>query len=67
MRKGIVQYYLPDKGYGYIRDTENREEFHFTKKNLLEAIQSKDVVYFEVRENKYGLIATNIRKAADLS
>ena len=62
MRKGIVQYYLPEKGYGYIRDLESREEFHFTKKDLLEAIQSKDVVHFEVKENKHGLYAVNIRK-----
>lgn len=63
MRKGKVQYYLAEKGYGYIRDLENREEFHFNKKNLLEAVQTKDLVYFEVKENKHGLHAIKIRKA----
>lgn len=62
MRKGKVQYYLVEKGYGYIRDLKNREEFHFSKKNLLEKVASKDLVCFELKENKQGLHAIKVRK-----
>lgn len=62
MRKGKVQYYLPEKGYGYIRDLENLEEFHFSKKNTLEEVHSKDLVCFELKENKQGLHAIKVRK-----
>lgn len=61
-RKGKVQYYLVERGSGFIRDLENREEFHFTKKNLLDEVKSKDLVWFEVKENKQGLHAIKIQK-----
>lgn len=60
MRKGIVQYYLEQKGYGYIRDPETREEFFFTKKHLKTAVRDKVTVRFEVGENRHGLFAFNI-------
>lgn len=62
MRKGKVQYYLTDKGYGFIRDLENREEFHFSKKNTLGTVAEKDLVVFEIKENKQGLHAIKVRK-----
>ncbi|GAB5553709.1 MAG: hypothetical protein Sapg2KO_33000 [Saprospiraceae bacterium] len=62
MRKGKVQYYLTDKGYGFIRDLENREEFHFSKKNILNKVVEKDLVVFEINENKQGLHAIKVRR-----
>ena len=59
--QGIVQFYLEDKGYGYIRDLETREEFHFTEKVLLTAVKDKDQVIFSVGENKRGLFAKRVR------
>jgi cold shock CspA family protein len=64
MRKGIVQYYLEKKGYGYIRDLETREEFFFKKKHLQSDVRDKVMVYFAVGENKQGLYAYNIRRAS---
>ncbi|MEO0339870.1 MAG: cold shock domain-containing protein [Bacteroidota bacterium] len=61
IRQGIVQFYLEDKGYGYIRDLATREEFHFTKKVLLTTIKDKDRVVFAVGESKQGLFAKNVR------
>ncbi len=61
IRKGIVQFYLPTKGYGYIRDLETREEFHFNKKALLTAVKDKDQVTFSVGESKQGLYAKEVR------
>lgn len=61
MRKGIVQYYIEGKAYGYIRDPKTREEFFFTKKHLKTKVYDKAVVLFEIGENRHGLYAYNIR------
>ncbi|HKK74585.1 MAG TPA: cold shock domain-containing protein [Saprospiraceae bacterium] len=66
MRKGIVQYYLEQKGYGYIRDPKTREEFFFKKKHLQTEVYDKARVRFEVGENRHGLYACNIRLEASL-
>lgn len=60
MRKGIVQYYLEQKGYGYILDPQTREEFFFTKKHLKTQVYDKAVVRFELGENRHGLYAYHI-------
>lgn len=60
MPKGIVQYFLKTKGYGYIRVSETREEFYVHKKNLLEPIQKGDIVEFEIAENKHGMYAIKV-------
>lgn len=61
MRRGIIQFYLTDKGFGYIRDLTTREEFFFTKKNLKTPVKDKDEVWFEIGENTQGLYAYNIK------
>ena len=61
MPVGIVQFYLKDKGYGYIREEDTREEFHFVKKQLQDEVKDKDWVQFEIGEGKHGLFAKEIR------
>lgn len=61
MRRGIVQYYLKHKGYGYIRDPRTREEFFFMRKHLQTEIYDKAPVRFAIGENRYGLFACNIQ------
>ena len=62
MPKGIVQFFIESKNYGYIRVPETREEFYVHRKNLLEPIQKGDVVLFEIREDKQGAFAAEVRK-----
>jgi hypothetical protein len=35
MQLGIIIFYLPEKGYGYLRLDGTREEFHFRAKNVV--------------------------------
>ena len=65
MLKGIVQFYLPDKLYGYIRVPETLEEFHFSGKKLKSPLKKGDVVSFELKNDKQGLIAVNVQKLGD--
>ena len=65
MPKGIIKFYLEQKGYGYLRDLESRAEFHFSKRNLKTIIKDKDFVHFEIAENKQGLYADKIEKIGE--
>ena len=62
MLKGIVQFFLPDKGYGYIRIPETREEIFVPRKELLHPVRKGDAVQFELRENQFGLYAAQVKK-----
>ena len=61
---GIIQVYLPAKGYGYIRLPDTREEFFFKTKNLREPVARGDYVRFVLREGAQGWYADEITLAA---
>ncbi len=61
MTIGIVVFYLPDKGYGYVRVPDTREEFHFRTRNLLDPVRAGDRVQFRLRQNRQGWFADEIR------
>ena len=61
MYQGVIIFYLPEKGYGYLRLSGTREEFHFRRKHLTGAeVQSGDTVRFTLREGKQGYFADEI-------
>ena len=57
---GIVQFFLEEKGYGYIRVPETREEFYFQRKQLRTPVSSKDKVCFVIREDRHGKYAAEV-------
>ncbi|MCP9236867.1 cold-shock protein [Lewinella sp. JB7] len=62
---GTIAFYLPDRGYGYLRLRDTREEFHFRKRNLRTAtVQKGDLVRFVLREGPGGYYADEIEPAA---
>jgi len=65
MPVGIIQFFMERKGFGYVRVPETREEFHFRKKALQSPVKKGDRVSFEIKENKQGLFAVQIRKTED--
>lgn len=67
MHEGIIQFFLPEKGYGYIRIPETREEIFVQKKDLLDLVEKGDSVRFEIRENQYGLFAAQVKKIPSFS
>lgn len=62
MPVGIIQFFMKSKGFGYVRVPETREEFHVRRKNLLTPVQKGDRVRFEIKENKRGMYAAQVRK-----
>lgn len=61
MPKGIVQYFLQTKGFGYIRIPETREEIYVHQRDILEPIKKGDIVTFEIGEDKQGLYAQKVQ------
>ncbi|NBC09419.1 MAG: cold shock domain-containing protein [Bacteroidetes bacterium] len=61
MPVGIIQFFLADKGYGYIRVPESREEFFVHRKQLQQPVDRGMKVQFTVRENKQGAYAAEVR------
>ncbi len=64
MPRGIVQFFLVDKGYGYIRVPETREEFYVHRKQLKGPVQRGDQVRFVVKENKQGAYAAEVERCS---
>ncbi|MEM9928730.1 MAG: hypothetical protein AAF840_02825 [Bacteroidota bacterium] len=59
--QGIILFYLPAKGYGYLRLQGTREEFYFRKANLLVAeVKKGDLVSFQLRSGRQGFFADQI-------
>jgi len=62
MHTGIILFYLSDKGYGYLRLLDTREEFHFRAKNVVASnLKKGDVVNFFLREGRQGYYADEIK------
>jgi cold shock CspA family protein len=63
MHLGTIIFYLSEKGYGYLRLQDTREEFHFRTKNVLEKSLAKgDIVRFKLKEGKQGYYADEITR-----
>lgn len=61
---GTIVFYLPDRGYGYLRLHDTREEFYFRRGNLRAAAVGKgDVVRFVLRQNRQGYYADEVTPA----
>jgi cold shock CspA family protein len=63
MQTGTIIFYLPEKGYGYLRLLDTREDFHFRAKNLLaDTISAGELVSFELKQGRQGYFADQIRR-----
>jgi len=61
---GIVVFYDPEKGYGYLRLAGTLEEFHFRRGNLADGLVVKgDAVTFVLRQGRQGYFADEVKRA----
>ncbi|MGF7140480.1 cold-shock protein [Roseimarinus sediminis] len=60
-RKGIVTFFNDNKGFGFIRDLENRQSVFVHANNLQEEIREDNVVTFEVGKGPKGPTALNVK------
>src|SRR5687768_12890277 len=62
IRTGIVTFFNDEKGFGFIKDTENGQSVFIHVNQLSEAIGQNDRVTFEVEMGHKGASATNVTK-----
>jgi len=60
---GIISFFNTDKGYGFIRDADTRDNVFFHVNNLLYAAKENDKVKFQTEKGPKGLSAVKIEKA----
>lgn len=61
-KTGIVDYFNPDKGFGFIRDLVSGEKIFFHMNNANELINERDKVTFSVEHGPRGLNAIGVSK-----
>lgn len=57
---GVVKFFAEAKGFGFIVDDVNHQEYFFHFSNTLDKVQKDDHVTFELVEGKRGLNAVNV-------
>ena len=63
--KGVVKFFNPAKGYGFIKAEDGKEYFvHYTGLSEGTTITQDDEVSFEVTEGNKGPKAVNVSKIA---
>ncbi len=61
LHEGIILFFLPKKGYGYLRLAGTREEFHFKQRDVRYAnVAAGQRVSFELSESRQGMRAINV-------
>lgn len=64
MKEGTVKFFNETKGFGFVKETSTGQEYFVHVSGLLvDTLQEKDEVTFELKEGKKGLNAVNVRLA----
>ncbi len=63
MNTGVISFFNTDKGYGFIRDADTRENVFFHVNNLQYQAKENDKVKFQTEKGPKGLSAVKIAKA----
>ena len=61
IRKGVVTFFNESKGFGFIRDMENKQSVFVHANNLLEAVKENNIVTFEIGKGPKGATALKVK------
>ncbi len=61
IRKGVVTFFNDSKGFGFIKDSESKQDVFVHVNNVLEEIKENNVVTFEVEMGPKGPTAVNVK------
>lgn len=62
MKTGIVKFFNNEKGFGFIKDDETKEDIFVHKTGLIDNITEDDHVSYETEQGRKGLNAINVTK-----
>ncbi|MBK0378844.1 cold-shock protein [Mucilaginibacter segetis] len=60
-KKGTVKFFNATKGFGFVSQSENRNDVFVHSTGLIDEIRQNDNVLFDVEEGKKGLTAVNVK------
>ncbi|MCI5054719.1 MAG: cold shock domain-containing protein [Flavobacteriales bacterium] len=63
IRRGKIEFYNTEKGFGFIKDSKNQEKYFFHASSMEEEPKENMKVVFELEPGKKGLNAVNITYA----
>lgn len=58
---GVVKFFNPAKGFGFIKHDESNQETFVHISGLKDQVKENDRVEFELEQGKRGMNATNVR------
>lgn len=61
-RKGKVEFFNDQKGFGFIKDIDTQEKFFVHVHGLIDKIQENDMVVFEIERGLKGMNAIKVKK-----
>lgn len=61
--KGRVEFYNPDKGFGFIKNLNSVEKYFFHINNAFESITEGHLVTFDTERGDRGISAVNVKLA----
>lgn len=61
-RKGKVEFFNDQKGFGFIKDIDSQEKFFVHVHGLIDKIQENDMVVFEIERGLKGMNAIKVKK-----
>jgi CspA family cold shock protein len=63
MQKGTVKFFNESKGFGFIVDSESKNEYFVHVSGLNDQVRENDEVTFELQDGRKGLNAVNVKLA----
>ena len=61
IRKGVVTFFNDSKGYGFIRDMDNKQSVFVHANNCLELVKENNIVTFEIGKGPKGPTALKVK------
>ena len=63
MNKGIVKFFNETKGFGFIIESDSKQEYFVHVSGLVDKVKENDEVVFELQDGRKGLNAVNVKLA----
>lgn len=63
-RSGTVQFFNEEKGFGFIMDSQSKQQLFFHSSNLTEPVKMHDKVQYEMQAGDRGWVAVDVKKKA---
>lgn len=61
MASGVIKFFNEQKGFGFIIEDDSRKEIFMHRSGLKERVAEGDLVAFEIKADKKGLKANNVK------